>query len=425
MTVVDDMLAYLGIATGLDKLSLGDLERAFYAAGGPPAGTGQGVTSIQGRTGIVTLDDIFASAAAVANKADVGHSHAESGVTNLVTDLAAKAASTHTHNETDVTNLSTDLSSKAATGHTHAESGVTNLVADLASKSNTGHSHGESEITSLVADLTGKSNTGHSHAESDVASLVADLTGKSNTGHSHTEADVASLSSDLSNKASTSHRTTHLPGGTDKLFDYGPAVNKPPPTGGTAPPDGFYYWETDTKLLWQLQAATWIQLTSGTDVNLAGVMIAGPVYNNSVVDLLALGITSTNEIDITGMGITVPTTTRPFDIIWNIPFIFAITSTAAIESQVNLDFFETDNSAGRVHQPGGFAAVNFTQGSTATSKNRHASAAITTHHAAADSNNTYNLRAILSAALPANWSTLKLNATAVANQAPAAVAITR
>lgn len=60
------------------------------------------------------------------------HTHVESDVTSLVTDLAGKAATVHTHAEADVTSLVTDLAGKAATVHTHAESDVTNLTTDLA-----------------------------------------------------------------------------------------------------------------------------------------------------------------------------------------------------------------------------------------------------------------------------------------------------
>lgn len=62
------------------------------------------------------------------------HSHAESDVTNLGSDLAGKAATVHTHVEGDVTNLASDLAGKAAAVHTHVESDVTSLVADLATK---------------------------------------------------------------------------------------------------------------------------------------------------------------------------------------------------------------------------------------------------------------------------------------------------
>lgn len=48
------------------------------------------------------------------------HTHAQSSVTSLVTDLAGKAASVHTHAQSAITNLTTDLASKADADHTHA-----------------------------------------------------------------------------------------------------------------------------------------------------------------------------------------------------------------------------------------------------------------------------------------------------------------
>jgi lysophospholipase L1-like esterase len=45
--------------------------------------------------------------------AAVSHTHPESDITNLTTDLAGKAAASHTHPESDITNLTTDLAAKA------------------------------------------------------------------------------------------------------------------------------------------------------------------------------------------------------------------------------------------------------------------------------------------------------------------------
>jgi tail-like repeat protein/collagen triple helix repeat protein len=53
-------------------------------------------------------------------KAAASHSHPQSEVTNLVSDLAGKAASSHTHAQSDVTSLVSDLAGKAAASHTHA-----------------------------------------------------------------------------------------------------------------------------------------------------------------------------------------------------------------------------------------------------------------------------------------------------------------
>jgi hypothetical protein len=119
---------------------------------------------------------------------------AQSGVTNLVSDLSLKldasaytaadvlskvetldgsgsgldsdlldgqhatafAASSHTHSESDITNLTTDLAGKAPLVHTHAESDITNLVSDLAGKAPTVHTHAQSDITNLTTDLGAK-----------------------------------------------------------------------------------------------------------------------------------------------------------------------------------------------------------------------------------------------------------------------------
>lgn len=57
------------------------------------------------------------------------------GVTNSVqTQLDGKAALSHTHAESEITNLVSDLAGKAALSHTHSEAEVTNLTSDLAAK---------------------------------------------------------------------------------------------------------------------------------------------------------------------------------------------------------------------------------------------------------------------------------------------------
>jgi hypothetical protein len=143
------------------------------------------------------------------------HTHPESEVTSLVTDLSGKAATAHTHAESAITNLVTDLAAKAATGHTHAESDTTNLVTDLAGKAATAHTHTEANVTNLVSDLAAKAAASHTHAESDTTNLVTDLAGKAATAHTHTEANVTNLVADLAAKAATSH--THAESDTTNL----------------------------------------------------------------------------------------------------------------------------------------------------------------------------------------------------------------
>jgi hypothetical protein len=58
----------------------------------------------------------------------LAHTHPQSDITNLVTDLAGKAASSHTHPQSDITNLVTDLAGKASTSHTHAASDIASGV---------------------------------------------------------------------------------------------------------------------------------------------------------------------------------------------------------------------------------------------------------------------------------------------------------
>lgn len=107
----------------------------------------------------------------------------------------------HTHPESDVVNLPTDLSGKAPTSHTHAEADTTSLVTDLAGKAPTGHTHTEANVTNLTTDLAGKAASSHSHAESDVTNLTTDLAGKAASVHTHTESDVTNLATDLAAKA--------------------------------------------------------------------------------------------------------------------------------------------------------------------------------------------------------------------------------
>lgn len=70
-------------------------------------------------------------------KADTGHTHTISNVTNLQTTLDGKASSTHTHSISDVTNLQTTLDGKASSSHSHSISDVTNLQTNLNGKINT------------------------------------------------------------------------------------------------------------------------------------------------------------------------------------------------------------------------------------------------------------------------------------------------
>ena len=93
------------------------------------------------------------------------HTHVESDVTNLVTDLAAKAALVHTHAEADVTNLVSDLALKAPlaspalTGTpTAPTAGVTINTTQLATTAFVKAHGGPNFVTTYGADPTGVTN---------------------------------------------------------------------------------------------------------------------------------------------------------------------------------------------------------------------------------------------------------------------------
>jgi hypothetical protein len=73
---------------------------------------------------------------------------AQSGVTNLTTDLAGKAPTVHTHTTAQVTGLDTALAGKSPTVHTHAQSDITNLTTDItAAKARANHTGTQSADT--------------------------------------------------------------------------------------------------------------------------------------------------------------------------------------------------------------------------------------------------------------------------------------
>lgn len=235
--------ATAGEADGLATLD-GTGNVPLSQLGNVPGGSAA-VTSVNTQTGDVVLDAADVGAAATS------HGHAQSDVTNLVTDLAGKAAASHTHAQSDVTGLTSSLAGKASTVHTHVQSDITGLTTDLAAKaadSAVVHKTGTETIggvktfTSLptipvtpvdptdaaskgyvdslpmavtsvntqtgdvvldAADV-GAATTSHSHAQSDVTGLVTDLAAKSAVGHTHAQSAITNLTADLAAKANDS-----------------------------------------------------------------------------------------------------------------------------------------------------------------------------------------------------------------------------
>ena len=186
--------------------------------------------------------------AAIGNKANKSHTHAQSEITGLATALSGKAAKSHTHTTSQVTGLDTALNDKADKTHTHASADITDTTSELmsinpnrvvrtngdgsisihnhtitgnysaankayvdgevAKKANTSHTHAQSDITGLSTALSGKANSSHKHTTADITDFATEMGKKANTSHTHTQAQVTGLSTALSGKADKSHKHT-------------------------------------------------------------------------------------------------------------------------------------------------------------------------------------------------------------------------
>ena len=119
-------------------------------------------------------------------KADTGHTHTISNVTNLQTTLDGKASSTHTHIISDVTNLQTTLDGKASSSHSHSISDVTNLQSSLNAKANSSDlgtvatSNSYEDLDDIPSSFTPSS---HTHAISEVTNLQTSLDAKAPKSH--------------------------------------------------------------------------------------------------------------------------------------------------------------------------------------------------------------------------------------------------
>jgi hypothetical protein len=129
-------------------------------------------------TAVITTDSRLSDA-----RTPTAHTHAESEITGLVSDLAGKAPTVHTHTKSQITDFA----------HVHPTSEVTGLdtalglLAPKASPTFTG-----TVTTPLTTAGFVKTSAGGvlssvaAIAESDVTNLVSDLAGKASTSHTHT-----------------------------------------------------------------------------------------------------------------------------------------------------------------------------------------------------------------------------------------------
>lgn len=157
--------------------------------GAPPAEPAHGVylgvvTKANASTGEIfvkvqngyELDELHNVSAGSPSNGDIIQYNSSSQMwENESLSTAGIAAATHSHAESDVTNLTTDLAGKAPLSHTHSQSDVTSLTSTLAGKSDTSHNHNgtyDPVGTASSAVSTHAAVTTSVHGISNTANLV-------------------------------------------------------------------------------------------------------------------------------------------------------------------------------------------------------------------------------------------------------------
>lgn len=135
------------------------------------SGGGGGVTDHGLLTGLADDDhtQYHNNARGDARYSQLGHTHAQSDVTNLTTDLAGKAPTVHTHAAADVTSGSFNIA-RIPTGSTSSTVCIGNDARLSDARTPLTHTHPQSDVTNLVTDLAGKAATVHTHAAGDITS---------------------------------------------------------------------------------------------------------------------------------------------------------------------------------------------------------------------------------------------------------------
>lgn len=124
-----------------------------------------GVTSVNGKTGIVDISPADIGAA------EEEHQHEIKDIASLQETLNDKAAKSHTHKVADVTDLQAELNKKAAASHAHKITDTEGLQDALNGKAPTDHGHTIGNVTGLQDALDKKAPATHTEAEATTSTL--------------------------------------------------------------------------------------------------------------------------------------------------------------------------------------------------------------------------------------------------------------
>jgi hypothetical protein len=181
-----------------------------------------GVSSHSQLSGLSADDhpQYFNQARGDARYSQLGHSHAESDISGLVSDLAGKASAASLTAETS-TRLSVDTTLQTnitAEGTTRANADTT-LQTNIDAKAAASHSHVESDVTNLVSDLAGKAASSHTHTLSQVtnagtaAALNVPASGNAASGEVVKGSDTRLTDA----RTPSAHASSHAAAGSDPL----------------------------------------------------------------------------------------------------------------------------------------------------------------------------------------------------------------
>lgn len=222
------------------------------------------------------------------------HTHAQSDITNLVTDLAAKIPASEKGANSGVATL--DVTGKVPTSQLPAM-GTGDMLKSTYDTDNDGIV--DSAAAAPWAGITGKPSTftpsTHTHAQSDITNLVTDLAGKANTTHTHAQSDVTGLVTALSNKVETS-----LLGAVSGVATLDGAGKVPsaqlPPMGGTGDMLQSVYDTNNNGIVDAAEAVPWSGITSKPSV------FTPDTHTHAQSDVTGLVTALSNKVETSLLG---------------------------------------------------------------------------------------------------------------------------